>query len=72
MNSAVVKNVEYRKFVESEFSELEIVPHSGEISEKNERTRAGILFSTEASFKIAKSSVITDSILKDIVGKQAR
>ena len=72
MNSAVITKVEYALNDSGVFTELDIIPHSGKISEANENTSAGILYTTQADFKMAKSSIETDSILKSISGRRAK
>ena len=72
MNSAVITKVEYANYGSDVFTVLDIIPHSGKISESNEQTKAGLLYSTQADFKMAKSSVETDSILKSISGRRAK
>jgi len=66
MNSAVITKIEYKPVNGSTFTEIEIIPHSGNFLEIFEETRAGKLFSAKSEFKIAKIDSETDELMQSL------
>jgi len=66
MNSAVITKIEYKPVSGSTFTEIAIIPHSGNFLEILEETRAGKVFSAKSEFKIAKIDSETDELIQSI------
>ena len=72
MNSGVIIKIEYRIFPEVNFANLDIIPHSGSFKEEPSKTNAGLIFTFDSSFKIAKIEQSTDDIINLITDRKAQ
>lgn len=72
MNSGVIIKVEYRLLGDANFNDLDVVPESGTLAEPVERTAAGMLHKITSTFKIARTSIETETLLKAIKNRKAQ
>lgn len=72
MNSGVITKVEYRILPDVDFSELDVIPHSGKFAEEVQRTNAGLLYSFSANFNIARLNQETDKTIAELSDRKAQ
>lgn len=73
MNSAVITKIEYRVFPEAEFSELDIIPQSGKLSELLQKDGGGnSYYDCAVDFTMAKSEAAKDTLLKSVASRKAQ
>ena len=71
MNSAVITKAEYKLPGENDFSVLDIVPHSGKITQEPKRTNAGLIYSVKADFLIVGTSSEQSYLLSQLNNRKA-
>lgn len=71
MNSGVITKIEYQLNTGGAFSEIDMIPHSGNFTEATEETDAGTIFNFASAFKIAEVKPETDTLLNSIRGRLA-
>lgn len=73
MNSAVITKIEFRIFPETEFAEMEVIPHTGKLSSSSKVDSSGnAYYDTSVSFSVAKSESTKDTLLKSMVNRKAQ
>ena len=72
MNQGVIIKAECRISLDDDFTDLDIIPYSGNFTEEFSRTDAGGLYSWSGSFGIAKVSETNDTIIDSFAGKKAQ
>lgn len=73
MNSAVITKIEYRIFPESDFTALDVIPHSGKLSEPQLTDSGGNnYYDCQVPFSVAKSETAKDILLKSIANRKAQ
>lgn len=63
MNSAVITKIEYRLKDSAVFAEIAFTAFSAKINQTNERTDAGIVYTSSLEFKIARCTDANDAFL---------
>ena len=72
MNSGVVIKAEYKLMGESDFSDLDIVPYSGTISETWSRPFQGLMAEVKVDFKKENWSVTNNTLMKSLLNRKAQ
>lgn len=72
MNSAVVIKAEYRVIGSEQFTDLDIVPYSGSITEAWQKSMAGMAAKVTVGFKKEKWSAEFDSVAKGLLNRKAQ
>ncbi len=72
MNTATVVKAEFRAIASTEFTDLDIVPYSGSISETWKRTTAGTVATVNVEFKKENWSPENNTLMKSLVGRKAQ
>lgn len=71
MNSGVITKIEYQLNTGGVFTEIDMIPHSGNFTEPSEETDPGTIFNFASAFKIAEVKPETDTLLNGITGRRA-
>ena len=66
MNSGVIIKIEYRLKDSAVYAEIAFTAFSAKINQAQERTDAGIIYTTSLDFKIARCSDENDAFLKSL------
>ena len=71
MNSAVVLKVEYKLIGETNFTDLQVIPYSGSISEDWVKSFAGVAAKISVGFKKENWSASNDIAMKSLINRKA-
>lgn len=72
MNSGVVIKVEYQLIGQTEYTDLDIIPYSGTISESWTKPFQGLIATTKVDFKKENWSSINDTLMKSLLNRKAQ
>jgi len=72
MNSAVITKCEYRLIENPEFTIFDLILYSGKLKEDNQKTAAGILFTTVIELSISKITAGNDVLIKLLNNRKAQ